>query len=1226
MGTPGEQLVDLKALLGSMTDLVFVFDREGRWLWAAEPLVARGDNGRANADVVIGHTLHEILPGDVADSLLETIHSALETQETQYTEYPVNWLGGKLWFLAAVSPMPNDNVVWVARNITARKQEEERLAAEVQHRTRDLETLLDVSRTVASTLDLRDVLSRLLDQAKILIPYNGASVNLLEGDELVVLDARAPQNDYKIGARFPMRRSIRPGSNNMWDRLTRGEAVIIKDMSDDSEPMAVAYKRGTSAAGHGAVEALNRIRSWMCVPLMHQSDVLGTLSMSRPEPDFFTEEHARLAMAVAGQAAVAIKNARLFEQTEERTRELSVLLDVSRELTASRQLRDLARAMLVQIKRVIDYTGGSALAIESDSIRFIQSMGPDGIEEEQEGLRLPLDLGMELARRVLNSEAVIIDDVRGEGTLALDYRNILGGSLEAPAYRYIRSWMAIPLHLEGRVIGLISMSKDVPGYFTEHHVELATAIARHAAVAAENANLLEQRERRTNELAALFEISRALSSTIEFQPLLELILDHIQSVVPYDGAGITLIDGGYMQQLAVRRPQKYRDMGQTSNVQLTEVGFGSYWETLSRGIPLIIADVWDDSPEAVHYRKEWGGDLRGTPVEYVRSFMCVPLMIRDTLIGTIAVARQETDYFKSSHAELIETIAAPAAAAIENARLFEQTQRRTRELSALLAVSKAAVSTNSLSEIFRVILDELSGIIDHSGSAIVLREGDHLVVVDARGLSGDASDIGGRIPISGTEIWRSISLGEPVIIGDVHGNEPMAVSYVESMRRIGVPDSALSAIRSWMGVPLILGSEVIGILTLSWTEPDHFTNEHAGLASVFANQAAAAVNNARLFNATEQRAKEMEALFRSDERIFRSLDLEDVLNALVDVAVDLLGAEKSLVMTWNFEEQRLAPRAFRNFSAESIAFMESPEGMLSPASHPTEMTVEFESTDSVQGPWHDRLVAEGIHHYAEIPLISASGVILGTFSVTYSADRTLKETDKRMLLALAERAVMAIENADLHARSYSQGRQLAAIEERQRLARELHDSVSQALYGIALGARTARTVLDREPAKAIEPVEYVLSLAEAGLAEMRALIFELRPESLESEGIVAALDKQIAAAGARYQIAIESDLCEEPDISLERKEVLYRIAQEALHNTVKHARAQHVSVRLAQEDGHVNLRVSDDGGGFEPEGDFPGHLGLKSMRERAANTGGSLRIESAPGKGTSITASVPAWA
>ncbi len=207
---------------------------------------------------------------------------------------------------------------------------------------------------------------------------------------------------------------------------------------------------------------------------------------------------------------------------------------------------------------------------------------------------------------------------------------------------------------------------------------------------------------------------------------------------------------------------------------------------------------------------------------------------------------------------------------------------------------------------------------------------------------------------------------------------------------------------------------------------------------------------------------------------------------------------------------------------------------------------------------------------------------------------------------------------------YEQAQELAALQERQRLARELHDSVSQALYGISLWAHTVREALESsEHEQAEAAIEDVLTLAEAGLAEMHALIFELRPESLEMEGLMAALAKQVAVLRARYKLTVEADLVDEPDLSLEKKEALYRIAQEALHNIVKHARASNVVLRLARQEREVFLEVCDNGKGFDPTGPFPGHLGVRSMRERVTKIGGTLTIESAPGQGTCIHVQVP---
>ena len=207
---------------------------------------------------------------------------------------------------------------------------------------------------------------------------------------------------------------------------------------------------------------------------------------------------------------------------------------------------------------------------------------------------------------------------------------------------------------------------------------------------------------------------------------------------------------------------------------------------------------------------------------------------------------------------------------------------------------------------------------------------------------------------------------------------------------------------------------------------------------------------------------------------------------------------------------------------------------------------------------------------------------------------------------------------------YEQAQELAALQERQRLARELHDSVSQALYGISLWAHTVREALESsEHEQAEAAIEDVLTLAEAGLAEMHALIFELRPESLEMEGLMAALTKQVAVLRARYKLTVEADLVDEPDLSLEKKEALYRIAQEALHNIVKHARATNVVLRLARQERGVFLEVCDNGKGFDPTGPFPGHLGVRSMRERVTKIGGTLTIKSAPGQGACIHVHVP---
>ena len=259
-----------------------------------------------------------------------------------------------------------------------------------------------------------------------------------------------------------------------------------------------------------------------------------------------------------------------------------------------------------------------------------------------------------------------------------------------------------------------------------------------------------------------------------------------------------------------------------------------------------------------------------------------------------------------------------------------------------------------------------------------------------------------------------------------------------------------------------------------------------------------------------------------------------------------------------------------------------------------------------------------LHSWLGVPLI-AKGNLIGLLRIDHFKPAHFSQHHAQQALAFANHAAIAIENARL----YEQAQWAATIEERQRLSRELHDSVSQALYGIVLGARTAATLVGRDPQAAANPIQYVLSLAETALAEMRALIFELRPDSLETEGLIAALSRHLDLMSARHGLMLDVALGEEPALPLNVKEALYRIAQEAMSNVTKHAHAQHVRLRLRSEPDGVTLDISDDGRGFDPLKPTVGHMGLQSMRERAERLKGTCLIQSSPGQGSTVRVHIP---
>jgi PAS domain S-box-containing protein len=269
-------------------------------------------------------------------------------------------------------------------------------------------------------------------------------------------------------------------------------------------------------------------------------------------------------------------------------------------------------------------------------------------------------------------------------------------------------------------------------------------------------------------------------------------------------------------------------------------------------------------------------------------------------------------------------------------------------------------------------------------------------------------------------------------------------------------------------------------------------------------------------------------------------------------------------------------------------------------------------------PVHDLIRNVPWDIVVSVPLLHQDKAV-GALSAYYPPDGGPSEIEMAFLRSMAYHAA----SAALYARLLAASSEKVALEERQRLARDLHDSVSQAVYGIALAARSAQELLAKDPALVQEPLEYLLRLSEAALTEMRALIFELRPEALAREGLTGALKHHTAALRARHGITVEESLGVEPGLSFDSKQALYRIAQEALHNAARHARAKRVVIALKQIDSQIRLEVSDDGVGFDSRDSQLGHFGLNTMRERATGLGGTLEIDSRPGAGTTVRAIIP---
>lgn len=379
--------------------------------------------------------------------------------------------------------------------------------------------------------------------------------------------------------------------------------------------------------------------------------------------------------------------------------------------------------------------------------------------------------------------------------------------------------------------------------------------------------------------------------------------------------------------------------------------------------------------------------------------------------------------------------------------------------------------------------------------------------------------------------------------------------------------------------------------------------------------AALARKNAELYDALQRRLAESESFNRVLVSLLQKTVLEQVLNIVCTEAQGLVGATGSAVLlltdqAWLEVKHRLGkplaavePVPVDGSLAGQVVRQGAPVLLNDPAS--------FERVQVYQ--WPSDLTA-----LLAVPL-HVNGGVIGVLDVVNKAGG-FTEDDVPVMSVFANQAAMAIE----HARLQEQAEQLAVLAERQRLARELHDSVTQSLYSVTLYANAAALAL--AAGKQEVTAGYLRDLqetAQEGMRDMRLLIFQLHPPVLETEGLVAALQLRLAAVEGRAGLQTEFRVEGERRLPLAIEGDLYWIAQEALNNVRKHAAARHVAVHLYFTAASLSLEVVDDGVGFDPQAvPVEGRGGLRTIAERAAHVGGKLTYESTPGEGTRVKVEV----
>ena len=468
---------------------------------------------------------------------------------------------------------------------------------------------------------------------------------------------------------------------------------------------------------------------------------------------------------------------------------------------------------------------------------------------------------------------------------------------------------------------------------------------------------------------------------------------------------------------------------------------------------------------------------------------------------------------------------------------------------------------------------------------------------------------------------------------------------------------------SVIGVPIRWRGEMIGFFGIGCEAPYRFTAQDQETLELFAQYAAVAIHNARLFEASKDALDEMRLLYETSQRIGLGRDVDDVITAYLEqVAQRTHYVCNVCLYEFDAEGQRTAVVVRGRWNPDTG--FQHLEDRVSYSKDDLDPVLDAGQTVTISDVRRDPRVSDDLRSMQEesgrlalamIPLM-VRGRRMGLVVLSYPGVYEWSETSLRPYHATAAQLAIAIDSRMQQRLLYERGQQLAVLQERERLARELHDSVTQLLFSTTLIAQSIAPAWKRDPLEGQRRVDRLLELSQTALREMRSLLFELRPveeteplavregagqaltgpERVRRFGLLEALRAlgtdfshdgvqvdvrtyEFSSANFRAAGELGNETTIEPDI--------YRIVQEALNNAIKHAHAREILVMLDGSDPEqLCLSISDDGVGFVPgsgEESQAGGFGMKTMRERAESVGGSLRVISAPGKGTTIEVKIP---
>jgi GAF domain-containing protein/ligand-binding sensor domain-containing protein len=898
----------------------------------------------------------------------------------------------------------------------------------------------------------------------------------------------------------------------------------------------------------------------------------------------------------------------LERQVANRTEELSALNALASVVSAS---LDLEETLAGALDKTLDVTGREAGGIyllprnstmEPGQGEKLKLVAHKGIDAPLLAAIDDLAIGEGFSGRVVQTgEPLLVHDLTIDGRLTRT-------AVKEQGYR---SLAVAPLISRGRVLGSLFVMSSGSLPESKQDLELLTSIAGQVAVAVENARLYADTESRLAQITALQETSTAVASTLEIDELLHLITQQATALLEADGGILNLVDWERNEDEDVARVGSAEAMAGGRNP--LDCGL-SGWIALNNE-PAIISDPMND--ERVH--REALESVEEAIARTIQNAAGVPLAIKGQVIGSLLLIDKHggRGTFDRNDLDLLVSFANQAATAIENARLFAAEQRRAEQFRVISEVGRRITSFLDLDSVLNevVSLVQRSFGYDHVGIALI--EDGYAVYKVGAG-----------------ELWQQpdfqfeparLKVGEEGITGWVAGKgRPLLVPDVTQDQRYVWMEG--SKTRSELALPITVKEKIIGVLDVQSNQPNAFDESDIVVLQSLADQAAVAIENARLFVAEQRRAEQFRVISEVGSHVASILTVEALLEQmarLIQAAFDYYLVEIGLVeasdLVFKTRSSRFDDGPFKGFQLPVDE--NSITGWVAATGKPL-LVPEVD-----QEPRYVQVTATETQSEMAVAM-KVQEKIIGVINVQSDRRADFDESDLTVLQSLANQAAIAIENARL----YEQAQKLAVMEERQRLARELHDAVTQTLFSASLIAEAVPDLWESDQQEGRELLAELRQLSRGALAEMRTLLLELRPTALIEANLRDLLRQLGEAVAGRAGVPVTVTVDDLSPLPEEVHVALYRIAQEALNNVIKHAQASQVTVWLhcLEDSQHgqdqdlvldrlqIEMAIDDDGRGFDPAEVPPECLGLGIIRERAQAIGARLEIDSRPGQGTRI--------